>query len=61
MNYYTRLRALWDEIDAIRPTQVFIFEHGSDTLNNMNQDGHKDFMIALLLCVLQYYSVMFYH
>lgn len=41
MNYYTRLRALWDDIDAIRPTQVCVCGHGSDTLNNMNQDRAK--------------------
>ena len=47
MIYYTRLRSLWDEMDAIRPTQVCICGHGSDTLNNMNQDRAMGFSQGL--------------
>ncbi|XP_074346356.1 uncharacterized protein LOC141685134 [Apium graveolens] len=47
MNYYTRLRALWDGIDDIRPTQVCVCGHDSDILKNMNQHRVMEFLQRL--------------
>ncbi|KAI3937128.1 hypothetical protein MKX01_015343 [Papaver californicum] len=47
MVFYGRLRAIWDEMDAIRPTSTCIYANAKDVLDLLNQDRAMEFLQGL--------------
>ncbi|XP_026451931.1 uncharacterized protein LOC113352311 [Papaver somniferum] len=47
MGFYGRLRAIWDEMDVIRPVSTCICANAKDAIDHLNQDRAMEFLQGL--------------